>query len=951
MNNARTIRARALGGCLVAAAWPLLAAAQPAGSPAHAKVAPRAASAAVAAPPTFTIERTPAWAHPLPVDPSVPVPAAPYQLLVAEEQVRVLDHGSEHYRHTIRQINDTSALQQGGQIELTFDPAYQRLVFHQVDIVRGNQRINKLDPRKVRLLQREQQLERQVVDGRYTASLVLDDLRAGDRVEWSATVVGDNPVFGGRFVDTEWDAYPNAPVGTWRLRLVAPAARDIRVRVGEPATTTVTTQVHDGLRETDFKRTNVAQLLSDERLPPAEYLKWQVELSEFADWKEVSDWAAQLFARAMQPSPAVDAQVAELKAKAHDRDALLRATLDFVQRDIRYFGTEGGTDSHQPAAADTVLRQRFGDCKDKVALLAELLTRMGFEATPVIVSAQFQGASAKRLPGPLAFDHAIVRVMVDGKPVYLDATRAQQTGRVASRESLDLGFGLLAQAGTPALAELPSGRDAVRIETVDTFSFPKLAREGTLTSVTTLHGEWAEWFRSSLASQPRADIEKAVQADLVRAYPSLVVSAPMDVAADGEDNTVRVTSHFRTGEFWTLPEQRALLGRYTLGTLVSPLRLPDQAARTQAYRLQTGRFLQHVVFDFGEPFPGVQNTPRFDETNDAFELHTHSEIQSPRQDMFGELHLLTDTIPASAWAAHRDRVLKVGPHLAGNVIVSAFSVDQFAALRSEGEVLLAKLRKGELHLATRAQADATMKLLMLDKELDSDRLTPALRAQVLLAKGIALDNVGKQDLGKGAIESALVLDPANADAHAALADNALARGDDKTVLREIGETLKLSPSKTEVYLTRGRMHYLAGDMGPARDDFIAALQSRQEVERMYGTIWLYLSQRRAGSDAARAVEAVRPFEPSAAYPEWPYSVLQLMEGRTSLDKALAASQENGQRSAGRECELYYYAGEKALADGDLASARKYLRQSLATGVTEFVEYQSAQRELARLGNP
>jgi len=953
MNNARTIRARALGACLVAAAWPLIAGAQPAGNDAHAhaKVAPHVASAVAPAQPTFTIEHTPAWAHPLAVDPSVPVPAAPYQLLVAEEQVRVLDHGSEHYRHTIRQVNDTSALQQGGQIELTFDPAYQRLVFHQVDIVRGNQRINKLDAKKVRLLQREQQLERQVVDGRFTASLVLDDLRAGDRVEWSATVIGDNPVFGGRFVDTEWDAYPNAPTGIWHLRLVAPAARDIHVRVGEPATTTVTTRVHDGLRETDFKRTSIAQLLSDERLPPAEYLKWQVELSEFADWKEVSDWAAQLFARAMQPSPAVDAQVAELEAKAHDRDALLRATLDFVQRDIRYFGTEGGTDSHQPAAADTVLRQRFGDCKDKVALLAELLTRMGFEATPVIVSAQFRAASGTRLPGPLAFDHAIVRVTVDGKPLYLDATRAYQTGRVASREALDLGVGLLAQAGTPALAELPGGRDAVRIETLDTFAFPKLAREGTLTSVTTLHGEWAEWFRASLASQPRADIEKAVQADLVHAYPSLVVSAPMDVAADGEDNTVKVTSHFRTGEFWTLPEQRALVGRYALGTLVSPLRLPDQAARTQAYRLQTGRFLQHVAFDFGEPFPGVQNTPRFDETNDVFELHTHSEIQSPRQDMYGELHLLTDTIPASAWSAHRDRVLKVGAHLGGSVIVSAFSADQFAALRSEGEVLLAKLRKGDLHLATRAQADATMKLLMLDKELDSDRLTPPLRAQVLLAKGIALDNVGKQDLGKGSIESALMLDPASADAHAALADNALARGDDKTVLREIGETLKLSPSKTEVYLTRGRMHYLAGDMGPARDDFVTALQSRQEVERMYGTIWLYLAQRRAGSDAAKAVDAVRAFEPSAAYPEWPYSVLQLMEGRTSLDKALAASQENGQRSAGRECELYYYAGEKALADGDLASARKYLRQSVATGVTEFVEYQSAQRELARIGNP
>ncbi|MBW8779226.1 MAG: DUF3857 domain-containing protein [Burkholderiales bacterium] len=952
MTLATTIRAHGLRCCLVAAAWPLAAGAQPAGGDMHprAKSAPRTASAAAPGQATFTIERTPAWVQPLAADPAVPVPAGPYQLVVAEEQVRVLDHGAEHYRHTIRQINDTSALQQGGLIDLSFDPKYQRLVFHQVDIVRGSQRIDKLDPKKIHLLQREQQLERQVIDGRFTASLVLDDLRAGDRVEWSATVIGDNPVFGGRFVDTEWNAYGNAPIGTWRLRVVAPAARDIHVRVGDPATTTVTTRVHDGLRETQFKRTAIAQLAADDRLPPAEYLKWQVELSEFADWKEVADWAARLFARAMQSSPAVDAQVAELKAKSHDRESLLRATLDFVQRDIRYFGTEGGTDSHQPAAADTVLRQRFGDCKDKVALLAELLTRMGFEATPVIVSAQYQDASARRLPGPLAFDHAIVRVMVDGKPVFLDATRAYQTGRVQSREALDLGVGLLAQAGTTALAALPSGRDTVRVDTLDTFAFPKLAREGTLTSVTTLHGEWAESFRAVLASQSRADVEKAVDAEIIRAYPTLVATTPMEVADDSDDDAVRITAHYRTGEFWTLPEQRALLGRYAMGALARPLRLPDQPTRTQSLRSQTGRFLQRVVFDFGEPFPGVQNMPRFDEVNDLFELHTHGEAQSPRQEMSGELHLLTDTIPASEWTAHRDRVIRIWPRLGGNVVVSPYSVSQFAALRTEGDALLVKLRKGDLHLATQVQAAATMKLLALDKALDSDRLTPPLRAQVLVAKGVALDNLGKQDLGRGAIESALMLDPASAEAHAVLAENALGRGDDAMVLRETAETLKLSPSRTDIYLTRGRMHYLAGAMGPARDDFITALQSRQEVERMYGTIWLFLANRRAGSDAAKAADALHAFEPSATYPEWPYSVLQLMENRGTLDAAVAASQENGQRSASRECELYYYAGEKALADGDLAGARKFLRMSVATGVTEFIEYQAAQRELARIGD-
>ena len=947
MGFGKSARLGCTGALLIAAAWPLSGMAQQAAAP-HPKARGAHAPGAAASAPGFSIERTPAWVQPLTYDASIPVPAAPFQFLFTEQQIRVQDGTSTRYQHTLRQINDTSALQQGGQIEVNFDPSYQRLVFHKIDIVRGNQRIDKLDPKKIRLLQREQQLERQMIDGRITASLVLDDLRAGDRVEWSASVIGDNPVFGGRYVGGDWDAYGNAPIGIWRLRLLAPASRDIRTRVGDPGTTTATTNVLDGVRETVFKRVGVAQLQNDDHLPPAEYLKWQIDLSEYADWKDVAAWATQLFARAMKDSPAVDAQVAALKAKAPDRDALLRATLDFVQRDIRYFGTESGIDSHQPATADTVLRQRFGDCKDKVALLAELLTLMGFDATPVIVSAHYQGAAVLRLPSPLAFDHAIVRVMVDGKPVFLDATRSQQTGTIAARESLDLGVGLPARDGVDALVPLPSGRDSVRTETVDTFSFPKLNKEGSMTSVTTLHGESAEWFRMLQASQPQADIDRAVSAEILRAYPSFTTAGVIEFDTVTEDNTVKITSHYRTGDYWTLPEQRWLAGRFVMDALAAPLRLPDQSARTLPYRIpQPGRYLQHVAMVFGEPFPGAPASTHVDETNKIFDLHVKFDVQSPREDVVGELHLLADAIAPEDWQAHRDKLNKVGSRMAGNFVVLPLSVEQSAALRADGDVLLAKLRKGDIHATTQVQTAAVVKLLLLDKELDSDRLPPLLRAQVLAAKGVQLDFLGKTAPARSAFEASLLLDPANVDTHEDLASNAVFRGDDATAMKEADEVQRLAPSKPAASILRGYVHFLDGEGAKARDDFTAALQSREEVERGYSAIWLYLAARRAGADG---VQAVKPYEPTATTPEWPYGVLQLMEGRIGMAAALEASHENGQRSASRECELYYFAGEKALADGDLATARNYLHMSVATGVTEFVEYQTARRELSRIGD-
>jgi len=951
MGIERLARAACLGLLCIIASGPRIAAAEDTSGSTHTKpqARPKAAHAAGAAAssPGFTIAPTPAWVQPLAYDPAAPIASASYQILLSDEQTRVQDGGSVRYRRYMRRINDSSALQQGGQIEVEFDPSYQRLVFHKIEILRGSQRIDKLDAKKIRLLQREQQLERQVIDGRMTASLVLDDLRAGDRVEWAVSIIGDNPVFGGRFVDAIWTAYPSGPMGQWQLRVLAPAARDIHTRVGDAAIQSTST-VHDGLRETVFRRGNVAQLQVDGHVPAAEYLKLQVELSEFSDWKDVAAWAAKLFAGAMQTSPAVDAQVDTLKAQAADREALLRATLDFVQRDIRYFGTESGIASHQPATADAVLRQRFGDCKDKVALLAELLTRLGFDATPVIVSATYQDATRQRLPSPLAFDHAIVRVTIDGKPVFLDATRSQQTGRIATRESLDLGVGLLAQDAASDLSTLPSSRDQVHVETVDTFAFPQLAKEGTLTSVTILRGDTAEWFRSALASQPRSEIEKGITGESVRAYPSLVAVGPVDFETITEDNSVRITSHYRTGDFWTMPEQRALVGRFVLYALVGPLRLQDQATRSQPYRLPRGRYLHKAVFEFGEPFPGAPQDVRFDEANDFFELHTHAVAQSPREEMDGELDMLADAVPAADWPAHRDKVNKVAPHLGGSIAMSPYSVAQFEALRGEGEALLTRLRKGDIKTVTQVQVGAHLKLLADEHQLDSDRLPPTLRAQVLVDKGEQLDHLGRMEPAAEAFDAAIGLDPKNASAHEALAINAMLRGDDAKALAEADEALRLSPSlKTRLDITRGYAHYLGGDANAARDDFKAALQSRAEVERSYGAIWLYLATRRAGDDG---VQAVKAFEPAGAHPDWPFSVLQLMEGRIDLDAALLASRENGQRSPSRECELYFYAGEKAWVEGDLDKARKYLRMSVATGVTEFNEYQAARLELARLGD-
>lgn len=898
--------------------------------------------------PGFKIERVPAWVQPVTVDASAQIAPASVQLLLVDRQTRVERASTVRFVHSVRQITDSSGLQKGAQIEIEFDPSYETLSLHQLAVWRGTQRIDKLDRKLVKLLHREPQLERQVVDGRMTASIVLDDLRVGDRVEWSASRTGDNPVFAGRFVDNEWSKSDLGPVAQWQLRLSAPIERNIRYRVGDTSIQ-VESQVVNGRRESVFRGRNLAQFRYDPLLPTGEYLKDQIEFSEFADWAEVASWAEQLFDKAAKPSPATEALVADIRAKASTPDAQLEAALDFVQREVRYFGTEGGADSHQPASADTVLRQRFGDCKDKVALLVTLTRQLGFQTTPVLVSTRYGGQTRERLPSPLDFDHAIASVTMEGKTLWLDGTRSQQTGAPATRQPVGLGYALLARSGTGAPQELPPAQGVLRSEAVDTFSFPALAKEGSLESVTTYYGDTAEWIRYAQANSPAADLEKLLVGDMLRAYPTLALEGPPQIEPVAGSNALRVVLRYRTGDFWKFPQQRLLTGDWIMLNLVGPLRLPDQTPRTQPLRLgMPGRYLHTLKFEFGDPvYVQGGSSSRFDEANAYFDLHVKYTGQSKGQTIEGELNQSAERIEAADWQRYRDQFNKVTPRLANTISVPVIAPDAIEALKDDLKALDTKMRRGEIRVVTPDQAKARSRRLVLEKQIEGGRLPPKLRGEALVALGMQFDHLGLSAQAKTAFDEAVSLDGSSAEAHAALAVNALLRRADSAAIEQADAALQLSPSDVGSRYTRAWARYFAGDYAKSQAELQEVLQSRGEVERSYGGIWLYLSARRAGADGAAAL---RPYMPTGSKPAWPYAVLQWFSGAADFDTALAATREDGRDNLGRQCELYFFAAQKALLDNDIPQARTWLRKSVGTGVVEFSEYSMAQREIDRLAS-
>jgi len=721
--------------------------------------------------------------------------------------------------------------------------------------------------------------------------------------------------------------------------------------VAEP-TVEVSETTQAGQRELLLRRRQVQHFQFDPLLPAAEQVRDLVEFSEFKDWAEVGAWAEQLFAKSMQGSPALDARAAEIARNAPDAMQRLRLALDFVQREIRYFGTEVGVSSHQPASADTVLRQRFGDCKDKSSLLVALLKRLDIAATPVLVPTYLRAAVAQRLPSPLAFDHAIVQVpLPSGELLWLDGTRSQQTGPPTVRQSRGLGLGLLARSDARELSPLPGTAGELASETEDRFSFPQLSSEGSFRSVSTYFGDTAELMREAKSSMPAAEFERALLGEIARLYPSLVQDGPPQFESLEESNAVRVTLNYRTGNYWRLQEQRGLAGDLTLGGLVAPLRLQSQTPRKEAMRLATpGRHLHRLRFEFGEDlFPTSGKATSFDERNDQFELSLRYSTEPRMQAIEGELRLNADTLAAGQWQRYRETLNRIWPRLATTINLALLNTSQIEALNRKLEALQTGMRSGSVKVATREQARARSRLAVLDEQLAAGRLPEKPRALVLLDRGIQLDHLGQAPLAQKAFEAALMADGDNAELHAALATNALLRRQDQEAISHAGRALALSPSNVGARYTRAWARYASGNPAGARDELADILRSSSaEVDRSYGAIWLYLAQRRAGDDRATARAAIQRWQPQASTPAWPYPVLRLLRGEIDLDQAVAATREAGKPDAGRECELFYYAGEQALADGEAGTARSLLQKSIATGVIEFTEHALATRALERL---
>lgn len=130
----------------------------------------------------------------------------------------------------------------------------------------------------------------------------------------------------------------------------------------------------------------------------------------FAGWADMGAWYTGLSEPRRVPDVKVTAKARELASAAADPLSRIAALARFVQKEIRYVSVQIGVGGFQPHFAADILKNRYGDCKDKATLLSALLAASGFDSHYLIVNTS-RGVVTPDSPVSLyGFNHAILAV-------------------------------------------------------------------------------------------------------------------------------------------------------------------------------------------------------------------------------------------------------------------------------------------------------------------------------------------------------------------------------------------------------------------------------------------------------------------------------------------------------------------------------------------------------------
>ncbi|WP_028943813.1 DUF3857 domain-containing transglutaminase family protein [Pseudomonas vranovensis] len=340
-------------------------------------------------------------------DPSVTIEKDIQRTVVAE------DGSFETTQELVTLINEERAIQYRAQHSLYYNRTLETLEVVQAYTQKPDGRKVVVSAEQIKEQQEQQSAQAPMFHDSLVKVVIFPEVAVGDRLVLNVKKQRKTPLFPGQFEDLAMPQFHPTQQFTQIYDLPANLKlhADARGFKAKPPKTAGGRTVY----QWDYVQGDNARIEMG-AVAYSDYGKY-LAVSTFDDYSAF----AKAYAERAKPevTPAIRELAQSLTAKLDNpRDKAL-ALGDWVRRNIRYVAVYIGAGSVVPHAADTVLSNRYGDCKDHVALLEALLAAVDIDSTPALINLGNAFALPK-VPTLGVINHVIT--YLPSQNLYLDST-------------------------------------------------------------------------------------------------------------------------------------------------------------------------------------------------------------------------------------------------------------------------------------------------------------------------------------------------------------------------------------------------------------------------------------------------------------------------------------------------------------------------------------------------
>ncbi len=549
------------------------------------------------------IERPAGWVEQLPIDAlalkDTACSSGGTDHLLVDRQYHL---GGEHlFSRMVTRLNTAEAVQNGSRMEVDVDPSYQQLALHWVKVIRNGVVLDRLDPSRIEVLQRERDMDAFLYDGTRTVVLEIPDVRPGDMIDLAYTRTGHDATSDGRFHAIVQMGY-SVPVARQHVRFIVPEGRELRWKG------------HLFNDASSVKRTRWGNehIYDQEDLPcvigeagtPGWYSHFpNLQVSEFTSVEALRGWALEQFNVDLRPGGTLQQEIHRLRNVA-DPVARIDSAVDLVQREVRYLGLENGISAYRPKPPAKVFEQRFGDCKDQSLLLVTILRELGVKASPALVNTAAGADLPQRLPHPGLFDHCIVALEHEGTRYWVDPTMAHSAGGFRDRYTYDMGHALIVDPGAGRGFERMSVDEMSTVHITEEYILDSINGGAELKVETRYTRREADRVRSWLAGQSIRQVSEQYLDFYRTEHGEGEILAPVQVMDDLAANVLVLKEHYHLASIWDSAAAEQIITNIQTNFIRTYIDAPDQSVRYSPYALPLPiEVTQKIIVHMPEDWP------------------------------------------------------------------------------------------------------------------------------------------------------------------------------------------------------------------------------------------------------------------------------------------------------------------------------------------------------------